>query len=67
MADVDETSEAYEEGLRAGDLITEAGQEKVTSVGELEERIADAKEAGRNLVHCFDDLTVSVVAVTQTA
>lgn len=47
VADVAEDSEAYEEGLRAGDLITEAGQEKVTTVAELEERIADAKEAGR--------------------
>ena len=47
VADVAEDSEAYEEGLRAGDLITEAGQEKVTTVGDLEDRIAEAKEAGR--------------------
>lgn len=50
VADVDETSEAYEEGLRAGDLITEAGQEKVLSVGDLEARIEDAKEAGRKSI-----------------
>lgn len=50
VADVAEDSEAYEEGLRAGDLITEAGQEKVTSVGELEDRIAEAKEAGRKSI-----------------
>ncbi|MEM1389209.1 MAG: Do family serine endopeptidase [Pseudomonadota bacterium] len=44
---VDETSEAYEKGLRAGDLITEAGQQKVASIEDLEERIAEAREAGR--------------------
>ncbi len=47
VADVAEDSEAYEKGLRAGDLITEAGQEKVASVGDLETRIEEAKEAGR--------------------
>ncbi len=50
VADVAEDSEAYEEGLRAGDLITEAGQEKVVSVTELEERIDEAKEAGRKSI-----------------
>ena len=50
VADVAEDSEAFEEGLRAGDLITEAGQEKITSVKQLEERIADAKEAGRKSI-----------------
>ncbi|UWQ29875.1 Do family serine endopeptidase [Leisingera sp. M523] len=44
---VDETSEAWEKGLRAGDVITEAGQQKVTSISELESRVAEAKEAGR--------------------
>jgi serine protease Do len=33
--------------LRAGDLITEAGQEQVESIEGLEERIAAAREAGR--------------------
>jgi serine protease Do len=33
--------------LRAGDLITEAGQEPVESIEGLEERIAAAREAGR--------------------
>ncbi|MEP4199036.1 MAG: Do family serine endopeptidase [Aliishimia sp.] len=47
VTDVDETSEAYEKGLRAGDIITEAGQQKVETVEVLEERIADAKSAGR--------------------
>ncbi|NNE79432.1 MAG: DegQ family serine endoprotease [Silicimonas sp.] len=47
VADVTEDSEAYEKGLRAGDIITEAGQEKVATVAELEDRIEDAKDAGR--------------------
>ena len=47
VKDVDETAEAFEKGLRAGDVITEAGQQKIASVKDLEARIADAKEAGR--------------------
>lgn len=47
VVDVDETSEAFEKGLRAGDVITEAGQQKVMSLSELDDRIAEAKEAGR--------------------
>ncbi|MCG6884029.1 MAG: Do family serine endopeptidase [Silicimonas sp.] len=50
VADVTEDSEAYEEGLRAGDIISEAGQEKVTSVTELEDRIEEAREAGRKSI-----------------
>jgi serine protease Do len=44
---VDETSEAWEKGLRAGDIITEAGQQKVTSISDLDARVAEAEEAGR--------------------
>ncbi len=44
---VDEMSEAYEKGLRAGDLVIEAGQQKVQSVEDLEDRIAEAQDAGR--------------------
>ncbi|MEP5758310.1 MAG: Do family serine endopeptidase [Litoreibacter sp.] len=44
---VDEESNAYEKGLRAGDLITEAGQQKIADVEDLEARIENAKEAGR--------------------
>ncbi len=44
---VDETSAAYEKGLRAGDILTEASQQKLTSVADLEDRIAEAQEAGR--------------------
>ena len=42
-----ETSEAFEKGLRAGDIITEAGQQKVTSIDDLEARVEAAKDAGR--------------------
>ncbi|MVO16127.1 Do family serine endopeptidase [Rhodobacteraceae bacterium CY05] len=44
---VDEASEAWEKGLRGGDIITEAGQQKVTALDDFEDRIAEAKEAGR--------------------
>ena len=47
VKDIDEMSEAYEKGLRAGNLITEAGQQKVMTIAELEDRIGEAKEAGR--------------------
>ena len=47
MTDVVETSEAFEKGLRTGDIITEAGQQKVTSIADLEARVEAAKEAGR--------------------
>lgn len=47
VKDVSEDSQAYEKGLRAGDVITEAGQQKVDSLSDLEDRIAEAKDAGR--------------------
>ncbi len=47
---VDPASEAYAKGLRDGDIITEAGQQKVVRVKDLEERIAEAKEAGRKSI-----------------
>ena len=47
---MDEASEAYEKGLRAGDVITEAGQQEVTSMSDLEDRIAEAREAGRKSI-----------------
>ncbi|QIE44940.1 DegQ family serine endoprotease [Pseudohalocynthiibacter aestuariivivens] len=47
VRDIDEMSEAYEKGLRAGDLITEAGQQKLSGVTDLEERVSEAREAGR--------------------
>ncbi|MEL7152641.1 MAG: PDZ domain-containing protein, partial [Pseudomonadota bacterium] len=47
VTDVDETSEAFEKGLRSGDIITEAGQQVVTTISEFEDRLIDVKEAGR--------------------
>ncbi len=47
VLDVDETTEAYEKGLRAGDLIAEAGQQKLTSVQDLQDRVDEARDAGR--------------------
>lgn len=47
VVDVDETGEAFEKGLRAGDIITEAGQQKVNSIVEFETRLGEVKEAGR--------------------
>ncbi|MEL7117332.1 MAG: PDZ domain-containing protein, partial [Pseudomonadota bacterium] len=50
VRDVDEATNAFEKGLRAGDVITEAGQQKVGSVSDLEDRIAEAKDAGRKSI-----------------
>lgn len=47
VGEVAEDSEAFEKGLRAGDIIIEAGQEKVATVRDLEERVENAKDAGR--------------------
>ncbi|MFK7940096.1 MAG: Do family serine endopeptidase [Roseovarius sp.] len=47
VLDVDNLSEAYEKGMRAGDLVTEAGQQKVMGLSDLEDRIAEATDAGR--------------------
>jgi len=44
---IDEASEAFAKGIRQGDLITEAGQQKVARPADLVARIAEAKEAGR--------------------
>ncbi|MEM9580226.1 MAG: Do family serine endopeptidase [Pseudomonadota bacterium] len=47
VRDVEEDSGAYEKGLRAGDVITEAGQQKLSSLSDFEDRVEAAKEAGR--------------------
>ena len=44
---VDESSEAFEKGLRPGDVITEAGQQKVATIADFETRVSEVKEAGR--------------------
>merc|ERR1711916_360637 len=46
VLEVDEASEAFEKGLRMGDVITEAGHQKVSSLTDLDERITQATEAG---------------------
>jgi serine protease Do len=50
VMDVVPTSQAFEKGLRAGDVITEAGQSAVTSVAELQDRIDEAGEEGRKSI-----------------
>ena len=47
VIDVDETSEAFEKGLRAGDIITEAGQQPVETAPQFETRLSEVREAGR--------------------
>ncbi len=50
VVEVDEASEAFTKGLRAGDVITEAGQQKLASLSDLEARVTEAQEAGRKTV-----------------
>ncbi|MBC6408096.1 MAG: Do family serine endopeptidase [Rhodobacteraceae bacterium] len=47
VRDVDVSSSAYEKGLRKGDVITEAGQQAVQSIADMERRISETREAGR--------------------
>lgn len=47
---VDEASEAFEKGLRAGDVIVEAGQQPVATLSAFSDQIEAAKEAGRKSV-----------------
>ncbi|WP_386173647.1 DegQ family serine endoprotease [Sulfitobacter sp. R86518] len=47
VTEVDEMSEAFEKGLRVGDIITEAGQQPILSITDLEDRITEAKDGGR--------------------
>jgi len=47
VMDVDVASEAYTKGLRQGDLITEAGQQKVATLQDMQDRVTEAKDAGR--------------------
>ena len=47
---VDQTSEAFAKGLRDGDIITEAGQQKVVRLQDLEDRISEARDAGRKSI-----------------
>ena len=47
VTQVDEASEAFEKGLRAGDVITEAGQQSVATIAEFEAQLDAVAEAGR--------------------
>ena len=47
---VDETSSAYENGLRKGDVITDVAQKPIGSVEEVEELVSNAKSEGRQSV-----------------
>ena len=47
IQEVNPESEAAEKGLMPGDIITEAGQQPVAAVSDLNDRITQAREAGR--------------------
>jgi serine protease Do len=44
---VDAASDAGEKGIERGDVVVEAGQRPVTSLKDLNDRVSEAKEAGR--------------------
>ncbi len=50
VLDLDQTSQAYEKGLRAGDVIAEAGQTAVTTVAQFEAQVEAARDAGRKSI-----------------
>ena len=50
VQEIDPESDASAKGLRSGDLIVEAGQQPVATLADLNARIAEAKEAGRQSV-----------------
>ena len=50
ITNVQADSEAAEKGLEEGDLITEAGQQPVTTVTDFEAHIEEAQEAGRRSI-----------------
>ena len=50
VIDVDTASEAFEKGLRSGDIIAEIGQKPILTPAELETSFLEAKEAGRKSV-----------------
>jgi len=47
---VDQASEAFTKGLVEGDLITEAGQQKIVRLQDLQDRVKEAKDAGRKSI-----------------
>jgi serine protease Do len=47
VSNIEEDSAAFEKGLRIGDVIEEAGQVAVGTLSDLEDRIAEARDAGQ--------------------
>ena len=47
ISKIDVASEAYDKGLREGDVITEAGQQPVATLQDIQDRLSEAKDAGR--------------------
>ena len=47
ISKIDLASEAYDKGLREGDVITEAGQQAVADLQDIEDRLSEARDAGR--------------------
>ncbi|MEQ6202627.1 DegQ family serine endoprotease [Sulfitobacter sp. HNIBRBA2951] len=47
VTEVAEGSEAFEKGLRPGDILTEAGQQNIATIADLNGRVDAAREAGR--------------------
>lgn len=50
VLDVMPESDASMKGIMPGDLIAEAGQQKVTSIAEFEERVQEARDGGRKSI-----------------
>jgi len=50
VTDVAADSAAYDKGIRAGDLLTEAGQEKLATVDDLTRVLDKAREGGRSSI-----------------
>jgi len=50
VMNVEPLSEAHDKGMRAGDLIVEAGQERLRTTSDLSDRIDAAREAGRKSI-----------------
>ena len=46
VSEIADDSDAFAKGLRRGDVITEAGQEPVSTIRDLETRIREARESG---------------------
>jgi serine protease Do len=50
VLEIDEMSDAYDKGMREGDVITEVGQQAVAEPRDVRARVEAAEQAGRNSV-----------------